>query len=624
MLAARLGLLLALSGVSAAESLQVLSQVDMFDVGLALIDDDDHYDIYTTNHQFAESVLLNQEGQFMLRPDYGLGQTSLETAREPTGRMPVIHNGLNIYAPNRKYLMMHCQQCPGPVNASLQVVNDQSGFDSVTLVHNSGASVHTEHIKQDQITWLKISIQFQADSLVVLSPQYAGLYHHIVTDLSAKHIFVGPNNQQPEASAFKYTTSDNHSAAWARVNADRHSEVMMSSGGLRGKLHGFPISQLKPDPLLTFDPQTQNHRLAQPALEIPHQAARTYQSAWLDVDLDGDLDLYQGNRAGANRLWLQQQVGSGRFDNQAPQFQLNPLQGEVFQWYDLNLDGRPELLTLENNQLMIYAWSNDHQAYQMVHRSERLGRQVNTLNSDIQVAHLFDHQLPSILINANGRLNILQTKDNFTFTPVKLNKTRLPKTLNGTMQLIDANLDGRLDFIDSQGGVWLAGKNKFKSNDRWSHLFPAQSYNFRQLLWFDADDNGRWDVLEAASYPGKPMQAIEIHGFSFKEMKTRDRLFLHRNVRSPGHWLQIDLKGTAHNQNGIGSQISITTQEGNVQYRQVWGDQDSLHSQGHYRQYIGLGKTEVVDVVVRWPDGKTTRMPAVAANQKLLISHPGL
>jgi len=624
MLRARLWLLLMLSGDAAAESLPVLSQVDMFDVGLALIDGDDRYDIYTINHQFAESILINNQGDFILRPDLLLGQTTVPGSHEPVGRMPVVQDGLNVFAPNRKYLMLLCQNCPGPVNASLQVVNGSSGAASVELVHTAQATAHSEHIKHDSVTWLKMSFQLESNGLVVLSPQYAGLHHHFVTDVTAKLIHIGPNSRQPDGSGFTYTTSDNHSAAWTRVNADQDTDVYMSSGGLRGRVDDFPAAQLKPDPILRFDSSSQNYRSAQTELVFSHHPARIYQAAWLDVDLDGDLDFYQGNRGGANLLWIQQDTGSGQFVNQASQFKLNPDQGEVFQWYDLDLDGRPELLTLEHNQLFIYAWSNDHQTYQVVHRSERLGRQVNTLNSDIQVAHLFDHQLPSILINANGRLKVLQTGDHLTFNPVKRQQTGLPKKLNGTMQLIDANLDGQLDFVDSQTGVWLAGKHRFKANDRWSDLFPDQSFNFRQLLWFDADDNGRWDVLEAASYPGKPVTATQLSGFTFKTMKTRDRLFLHRNVRSPGNWLQIDLKGTAHNQHGIGSRINIISDTGATQHRQVWGDQDSLHSQGHYRQYIGLGKSEAVDVVIHWPDGQTTRLADVKANQKLLISHPGL
>jgi hypothetical protein len=48
-------------------------------------------------------------------------------------------------------------------------------------------------------------------------------------------------------------------------------------------------------------------------------------------------------------------------------------------------------------------------------------------------------------------------------------------------------------------------------------------------------------------------------------------------------------------------------------------------SQNPTAQVIGLGTATQVDSLrVQWPDGQETRMTAVAAGQRLAISHPDL
>ena len=45
----------------------------------------------------------------------------------------------------------------------------------------------------------------------------------------------------------------------------------------------------------------------------------------------------------------------------------------------------------------------------------------------------------------------------------------------------------------------------------------------------------------------------------------------------------------------------------------------SFISQNDFRLHFGIGKSASVDLSLRWPDGKSERLPAVAANQIVTI-----
>jgi hypothetical protein len=60
-------------------------------------------------------------------------------------------------------------------------------------------------------------------------------------------------------------------------------------------------------------------------------------------------------------------------------------------------------------------------------------------------------------------------------------------------------------------------------------------------------------------------------------------------------------------------------------HRWQWVGQndDSAHSQGHYRLYFGLAKRKrIQQLVVQWPDGQRTRLGPLKANRLLEVEHP--
>lgn len=105
-------------------------------------------------------------------------------------------------------------------------------------------------------------------------------------------------------------------------------------------------------------------------------------------------------------------------------------------------------------------------------------------------------------------------------------------------------------------------------------------------------------------------------------VNSRDRPSLLRNMfaeqGSPGHWLQIQLRGVRANRDGVGARVEVLADG----QRLV----DEVHSgrgyQSHWgsRLHFGLGRrTRVEQIEVHWLGGGVTQIREVAADQRIVI-----
>ncbi|MFT7677781.1 MAG: hypothetical protein ACI8QC_001766 [Planctomycetota bacterium] len=121
------------------------------------------------------------------------------------------------------------------------------------------------------------------------------------------------------------------------------------------------------------------------------------------------------------------------------------------------------------------------------------------------------------------------------------------------------------------------------------------------LIPFDYDMDGDLDLLVMRSGPSTPS------------------LYENQAEQSGQHWLQITLRGTTSNREGIGARIEATFQDGLKQTQFVKAG-TSFRSALPSKVHFGMGShTEVRRLVVTWPSGQVTEMASVPADQHMLI-----
>lgn len=123
----------------------------------------------------------------------------------------------------------------------------------------------------------------------------------------------------------------------------------------------------------------------------------------------------------------------------------------------------------------------------------------------------------------------------------------------------------------------------------------------RGLAQGDLDDDGRLDLV-VNDLDGSPQ-------------------VLHNELTATGHWLLVRLRGKGGNTNAIGAVVRVKA--GKLGLSRLVQSGTSYISQDDMRLHFGLGDaTQAESLEVRWPDGTTTRLENVKADQILEIEQP--
>src|SRR5207244_12769794 len=98
---------------------------------------------------------------------------------------------------------------------------------------------------------------------------------------------------------------------------------------------------------------------------------------------------------------------------------------------------------------------------------------------------------------------------------------------------------------------------------------------------------------------------------------------LYRNTTATsGHWLEVDLTGTASNRDGCGARL-ILTAGGTRQLREVFCGSVGLSSGSDTVVHFGLGAEGSADrVVIDWPSGRRQVLRKVTADRLVSIVEP--
>jgi len=159
---------------------------------------------------------------------------------------------------------------------------------------------------------------------------------------------------------------------------------------------------------------------------------------------------------------------------------------------------------------------------------------------------------------------------------------------NGAIPVTHLARDGGpLQVLENQGGGHFADASAAVG------LNPGPVVNGRGLAAADYDNDGRVDV------------AINSIG---------GKLILLHNTGASGHWLEVSLKRFAP-----GAVVTAVLPDGRRLVREVQAGSSYLSSEDP-RAHFGLGgATKVNQLIVRWPDGKESRLSNVPVDRILTI-----
>ena len=187
---------------------------------------------------------------------------------------------------------------------------------------------------------------------------------------------------------------------------------------------------------------------------------------------------------------------------------------------------------------------------------------------------------------------------------------------------------GAVDF-DNDGASELFTANSHVSEN--IELYRQQAYRLPNAIFRRSTDGTYANVAPEA---GPALERSEAHrGAAFGDLDNDGRvdvvvsaigaraavLF---NESEAGHWLTLDLEGTASNRSGIGARVKLTDETGRTQHSHVTtavGYASSSDSRVHF----GLGPaTRASEIEIRWPSGKVQTLMDVSADQLLTVREP--
>ena len=143
--------------------------------------------------------------------------------------------------------------------------------------------------------------------------------------------------------------------------------------------------------------------------------------------------------------------------------------------------------------------------------------------------------------------------------------------------------------------------------------------NGRGETWFEisalttADSDGDGRAVVAADLDGDGMEELIVR------QSGGGSLLVFGNRFPKAHWLDVSLRGTKSNTQGIGARI-VATVGGTKIVRELF-PANGFYCQGPAHLHLGLGTSAQVDkLVITWPSGLVQELAGVAADRHVLVT----
>jgi hypothetical protein len=295
-----------------------------------------------------------------------------------------------------------------------------------------------------------------------------------------------------------------------------------------------------------------------------------------DYDLDGRQDLFVTNDAGYEFLFhnLGNKFEEVAFDaGVALSEDGNMISGMGLDFRDFNNDGYPDIayVALNNQTFPLYENTGKGEFREVTNPS---GMRAASMRMAGYGAGFYD-------FDNDGWKDLFVTRGHVESMPIP-----------------GAEIDEYNTVFRNPGksGKWIALTGE-------AGLMAAPGARHRGCAFGDLDGDGRIDVVATG-------------------LSADAEIWMNRSEKS-GHWLDIALRGTKSNRDGIGARIKVVTKSG-TQYNHMTtsvGYASSSDGPVHF----GLGPdTRAESIEIRWPSGRVQTLQNVDADQILKVVEPGM
>jgi hypothetical protein len=615
----------------------------LMDIGVADANGDDWLDIFTTNHNYRQDLLIadGKGGYHDMLSTWGLDQDKVFPGFEINLTLPEIDKpGVYMYWKGRRIFTIRTHKIKelGRLRAKLRSYTpfnkyDGSGFvvePPVNLAGPDSKLPDTEMgLSSETDGELDIEIETPGTPITV---QLEG------STVPLTAVYIGLQKVSPHAKEFDLTFQDRHGMAWADYNDDGLLDIFITRGALSGQLRLLPppLESTFADELIVSEGLGRYRNIVREVGIEKHDCSGRKVN-WVDFNRDGLLDLFINcqNRENPNvsgkfpkQLWRQNP--DKHFVDVAAEVGLEIPDDEVidFVWFDADNDGYIDLLT--NEETGFYLYRNHGGKYftrEFIGRGKFARADIPQLKGIAEEYWFVDGKLAVADFRGNGSFDV--------FCASKHGNTLLLNDGKGRFSIVDPTTVGLpgesataswVDFAnEGRTGFYAVPQGLFRQ--RPDHSFeatglltlPPQKYMAAIANWADFTNDGRRDLLLA-----------RLENFAFwrwwekigknSENRFSWNLQVYRNVIDNGnHWLEVRLVGKPGNPQAIGARVKLRTADGQ-QTQQVGLNDGAFFSQGHYRLYFGLGPHAKADrMEVRWPDGTVQELADVEGDRLQVI-----
>ncbi len=584
------------------ESIAVpIHRYQLFDFGVADINQDGLLDLFSSNCNFRPSLLLNKgkmsfknvtlELQLGLQPDLPDFACSIEPPK-------IIERGLYIFYLWYKVHIYYLELSKDAVPLQIEVrvphtrtkVTEKKGYVDVSQI--------TDKKTEGENGETRYTLRMGREALAVIDIDRPAIptQFTVSNTFPLNKIYIGPAKTSPSEHTFTLNTFDRHSYSWADINTDGKIDVFCGRGGLRGSSEYENLrKQMKDQLFLNFHGNGFENVYETSGLE--NCGCGTRKSCWVNIDNDDFLELFIVCTRGEMCRLFRKEMPDGEYKECALNYGLDIQGDQPIFWFDANNDGYTDLFSFSNKQPVIFINQNGKEFQKHIIRGEEniefnpAFLTVCDFNNDGNTEFLFANQ-------KNYQIFLLQHKGDIEFEWLNPKDFNLPDTSLWACWG-DLNNDGYDEFLSLTEGIYLnlQGQSFEKSNLLTLTHIPETEISDARIQCFDADNDGKQDI----------MLGYRIKGDNPSGYGDWWYLNLLKNNSPAGSWIGLELQGPQGNPHGFTTKVLCKTDITNQKLRIIGETEHSRAHQGNYRLHFGLGPSrELPPLFILTHEGQKT------------------